>query len=60
LVGCQNAVVRPRGWMQIRTASAADAEAITDVHIASMREAYRDLLTAEELARIDARDRADR
>jgi ribosomal protein S18 acetylase RimI-like enzyme len=46
--------------MQIRTASAADAEAITDVHIASMREAYRGLFAAEELARIDARDRADR
>jgi ribosomal protein S18 acetylase RimI-like enzyme len=46
--------------MQIRTASAADAEAITDVHIASMREAYRGLIAAEELARIDARDRADR
>jgi ribosomal protein S18 acetylase RimI-like enzyme len=48
------------GGMQIRTASAADAEAITDVHIASMREAYRGLFAAEELARIDARDRADR
>jgi hypothetical protein len=46
--------------MQIRTASPVDAEAITDVHIASMREAYRDLLPAEELARIDPRDRADR
>jgi ribosomal protein S18 acetylase RimI-like enzyme len=46
--------------MQIRTASAADAEEITDVHIASLREAYRGLFAAEELARIDARDRADR
>ncbi len=46
--------------MRIRTARAADAEAITEVHIASMRETYRDLFAAEELARIDARDRADR
>jgi ribosomal protein S18 acetylase RimI-like enzyme len=46
--------------MRIRAASAADAEAITEVHIASMLEAYRDLFAAEELARIDARDRADR
>ena len=46
--------------MQIRTASGSDAEAITEVHIASIREAYRDLLAVEELARIDARDRADR
>jgi ribosomal protein S18 acetylase RimI-like enzyme len=46
--------------MQIRTASESDAEAITEVHIAAMREAYRDLLPAEELAHVDARDRADR
>jgi ribosomal protein S18 acetylase RimI-like enzyme len=46
--------------MQIRTASESDVEAITDVHVAAIREAYRDLLPAEELARIDARDRADR
>jgi ribosomal protein S18 acetylase RimI-like enzyme len=46
--------------MQIRTASAADVEEIADVHIASMREAYRCLFAPEELARIDARDRADR
>jgi ribosomal protein S18 acetylase RimI-like enzyme len=46
--------------MRIRTACSADAEAITEAHIASMCEAYRDLFAAEELARIDARDRADR
>jgi ribosomal protein S18 acetylase RimI-like enzyme len=46
--------------MQIRTASESDTEAITEVHIAAMCEAYSDLLPAEELARIDARDRANR
>ncbi len=46
--------------MQIHTASAVDADEITDVHIASMREAYCGLFPAEELAGIDARDRADR
>ena len=47
--------------MQIRTASKSDAEAITEVQIAAMCEAYCDLLPADELARIriDARDRAD-
>ena len=46
--------------MQIRTASKSDAEAITEVHIAAIREAYCDLLPADELARIvpDARTRA--
>jgi ribosomal protein S18 acetylase RimI-like enzyme len=43
--------------MQIRTASKSDAEAITDVHIAAIREAYCDLLSADELARIAADDR---
>jgi ribosomal protein S18 acetylase RimI-like enzyme len=46
--------------VQIRAARAADAEAITAVHIASMREAYRDLFAAEELAHIDPQERADR
>jgi ribosomal protein S18 acetylase RimI-like enzyme len=46
--------------MQIRTATPNDAEAITKVHLASMREAYRGLFPAEDLTRIDARDRADR
>jgi ribosomal protein S18 acetylase RimI-like enzyme len=46
--------------MRIRAASVADADAITEVHIASMRQAYRDLFAASELARIEARDRADR
>jgi ribosomal protein S18 acetylase RimI-like enzyme len=46
--------------MLIRAARAVDAEAITDVHLASMREAYGGLFGAEDLARIDARDRADR
>jgi ribosomal protein S18 acetylase RimI-like enzyme len=46
--------------MHIRTASEADAEVIADVHIASMREAYRGLFPAEALARIDARDRIGR
>ena len=40
--------------MQIRTASKSDAEAITEVHIAAIREAYCDLLPADELTRIDA------
>ena len=46
--------------MQIRTASKSDAEAITEVHIAAIREAYCDLLPADELARIaaDVYDRA--
>ena len=38
--------------MQIRTASKSDAEAITEVQIAAICEAYCDLLPAEELARI--------
>jgi RNA 3'-terminal phosphate cyclase len=46
--------------LRIRTASESDAEAITEVHVAAIREAYRELLPVEELARIDARDRADR
>jgi ribosomal protein S18 acetylase RimI-like enzyme len=46
--------------MRIRTATAADAEAITDVHLASMREAYRGLFPAEALARLDHHDRANR
>jgi hypothetical protein len=46
--------------MRIRTATAADAEAITEIHLASIREAYRALFPAEELARIDVRDRAER
>jgi ribosomal protein S18 acetylase RimI-like enzyme len=46
--------------MQIRTATALDAEAITLVHLASLREAYQGLFGADELARIDARERADR
>jgi ribosomal protein S18 acetylase RimI-like enzyme len=40
--------------MQIRTASESDAEAITDVQIAAIREAYCDLWPADELARIAA------
>jgi ribosomal protein S18 acetylase RimI-like enzyme len=46
--------------MQIRTASKSDAEAITEVQTAAIREAYCDLWPAEELARIaaDARNRA--
>jgi ribosomal protein S18 acetylase RimI-like enzyme len=46
--------------MHIRKASEADAGAITDVHLASMREAYRFLLPAEALAGIEARDRIER
>jgi ribosomal protein S18 acetylase RimI-like enzyme len=46
--------------MQIREATAADVEAITDVHLASMREAYRGLFPAGELARFDPHDRATR
>jgi ribosomal protein S18 acetylase RimI-like enzyme len=46
--------------MRIRTASIADAEAITDVHIASLGAAYAGLFPATELARVDARDRAGR
>jgi hypothetical protein len=46
--------------MQIRTASELDAEANTEVHVAAIRGAYRDLLPAEELARIDSRDRPER
>ena len=38
--------------MQIRTASQSDAEAITEVQIAAIREAYCDLWPADELARI--------
>jgi ribosomal protein S18 acetylase RimI-like enzyme len=47
--------------MQIRTASKSDVEAITEVHIAAIREAYCDLLPADELARIaaDVYDRAN-
>jgi ribosomal protein S18 acetylase RimI-like enzyme len=47
--------------MLIRAASTSDAEAITEVHIAAILEAYCDLLPADELARIaaDARYRAD-
>ena len=40
--------------MQIRTASKSDAEAITEVQIAAIREAYCDLWPADELARIAA------
>jgi ribosomal protein S18 acetylase RimI-like enzyme len=46
--------------MQIRTASAGDAEEIAGVHIASLRAAYRGLFGAKELARIVARNRAAR
>lgn len=46
--------------MIIRTANAADAESITEIHIASIKAAYSSFFPAEELARIDARDRADR
>jgi ribosomal protein S18 acetylase RimI-like enzyme len=48
------------GRLGIRKASEADAGAIAGVHLASMREAYRDLFPAEALARIEARDRAER
>lgn len=44
----------------IRKASDADAGAITDVHLASMREGYRFLLPAEALAGIEGRDRIQR
>jgi ribosomal protein S18 acetylase RimI-like enzyme len=44
----------------IRKASEADAGAITDVHLASMREAYRSLLPVEALASIEAHDRIER
>jgi ribosomal protein S18 acetylase RimI-like enzyme len=46
--------------MQIRTASKSDAEAITEVQTAAIREAYCDLWPADELARFaaDARNRA--
>jgi L-amino acid N-acyltransferase YncA len=44
----------------IRKASEADAAAIADVHLASMREAYRILFPAEALAQVDARDRTER
>ena len=40
--------------MRIRTASKSDAEAITEVQIAAIREAYCDLWPADELARIAA------
>jgi ribosomal protein S18 acetylase RimI-like enzyme len=46
--------------VQTREAIEADAEVITAVHIASMREAYGTLFPAEALARIDARDRRER
>ena len=46
--------------MRIRKAIEADAGAITAVHIASMREAYRTLFPAEALAQIDAHDRSER
>jgi GNAT superfamily N-acetyltransferase len=47
--------------MQIRTARKSDAEAITEVQIAAIREAYCDLMPADELARLaaDACYRAD-
>ncbi|MGA2259330.1 MAG: GNAT family N-acetyltransferase [Thermoguttaceae bacterium] len=50
----------PVNLVHIRPATARDADAITEVHLASMREAYRELLGADELARIDAQDRANR
>jgi L-amino acid N-acyltransferase YncA len=46
--------------MKIREANSADAEPITDAHIASILEAYGSIFGADELARIDARDRAER
>ncbi len=46
--------------MRIRKASESDAEAITAVHIASMREAYRTLVPPEALAGFDAQDRTQR
>jgi hypothetical protein len=46
--------------LHIRKAIEADAGAIADVHIASMREAYRVLLPEAALARIEARDRIER
>jgi ribosomal protein S18 acetylase RimI-like enzyme len=46
--------------MRIRRASVVDAVAITDAHLASLREAYRGLFPDERLAHMDARDRADR
>jgi ribosomal protein S18 acetylase RimI-like enzyme len=46
--------------VQMRKAIEADAGAIAAVHLASMQEAYRTLLPAEVLARIDARDRTER
>jgi ribosomal protein S18 acetylase RimI-like enzyme len=45
--------------VRIRKAIEVDAEAITAVHLASMREAYRTIFPAEALARIDARDRTE-
>jgi ribosomal protein S18 acetylase RimI-like enzyme len=46
--------------VRIRSAIVADAEAITAIHIASMREAYRAFFPAEALAQIDALDRTER
>jgi ribosomal protein S18 acetylase RimI-like enzyme len=46
--------------MRMRTASAADAEAITGVHLASLRAAYGELFPSDELARIDTRERVGR
>jgi len=46
--------------MQVRLARVDDAEAIADVHLASIREAYRHLFPAEALAQLDAQDRVRR
>jgi ribosomal protein S18 acetylase RimI-like enzyme len=46
--------------MHIRTATIADADSITEVHIASMMAAYGAIFPPEELARLDPRDRANR
>jgi L-amino acid N-acyltransferase YncA len=46
--------------MIIRMAAVADAEAITEVHVASTVTAYATFFPADELARIDSRDRAAR
>jgi ribosomal protein S18 acetylase RimI-like enzyme len=55
-----NKMARGMSGTHIRKASEADAGAITDVHLASMREAYRTLFPAGALARIEARDRIER
>ena len=46
--------------MEVRVATPDDAEWIAEVHVASIRAAYRDVFPAAALAAIDLRERAER